>query len=65
MNATKMVHPSNAILERDWECEMEMEMEMEKWMGLFWTFDFVFNQNKAVFNLKLERTNTRLVTSFL
>ena len=35
MNATKMVHTSNAILERDWECEMEMEMEMEKWMGLF------------------------------
>ena len=32
---------------------------------MFSTFDFVFNQNKVVFNLKLERTNVRLVTYFI
>ena len=35
------------------ECECECECEMEKRIK-FWTSDVVFNQNEAVFNVKLE-----------
>jgi len=31
----------------------------------FLPFDFVFNQNEVVFNVKLEQTNARLTTYFI
>ena len=31
----------------------------------FLPFDFVFNQNEVVFNVKLEHTNARLTTYFI
>ena len=37
---------------------------VKKWME-FWIFDFVFNQNKADFNGKLEPTNTGLSNYFM
>ena len=31
----------------------------------FWTFNFVFNQNEAIFNVKLEHNNFGLATYFI
>lgn len=60
MNATKMfIHPMLYLRETK-----ECEMKMENWMELFWTFDFVY-QNEAIFYVKLEHTNIGLVTFFI
>ena len=51
-----------------WEWEgierEEWEYEMDKWMR-FWTFDFVSNQNKFVYNVQLEHTNFGQATYFI
>ena len=51
-----------------WEWEgierEEWEYEMDKWMR-FWTFDFVSNQNKFVYNVQLEHTHFGQATYFI
>ena len=44
----------------EWECENEKEKLLR-----FWTFDFVFNQNEAIFNVKLKCTKAQLVTYYI